>query len=66
MSCSYTEAGEETAEDEFSSQFVGVDANAEGVAAVHGADDERSYELNTGGQRNVDRRPEPKTHAHSQ
>ena len=54
-----TEAAEEAAEKEFDAEFEGVDGCIADGAGVQGAEDQTAKELDTGGQRNEDRRPEP-------
>ena len=52
-----TKTEEEAAEEELCEEFVGVDADADGRAAVHGADDKRTNEFDAGSQWNEDRSP---------
>jgi len=56
--CGYlTKAAKEAAENKLRAEFVGVNTNAQRGAAVHGADHERSHELNASSQRNENGRP---------
>ena len=45
---SLTQTAEEAAEEELCEEFVSVDADAEGRAAVHGTYDERTDEFDAG------------------
>ena len=52
-----TKTEEEAAEEELCEEFVGIDTDADGRAATHGADDDRTNEFNASSQRNEDRSP---------
>ena len=54
-----TETDKETSKEELGRELVGVNTRAARGPAVHGADYQRTDELNAGSQRHVDRRPKP-------